>query len=157
MMSYLASTTQVTQQRLAIFKLNTPQVDVGIGCLYTTLEIVDLPSEVQFTDYSAVQFRQRNRVGDFGNFDVVVVSQASAAIWQGTAQWTQMEGLTFGNGSIYQFPKTNDCDTQFCNVEGVAMLNDDEFVMVSDKVKKDGDQPFVCGAKDQSIHIFKVR
>lgn len=37
------------------------------------------------------------------------------------------------------------------------MVNDDEFVMVSDKVNMDDDQSWICGAKDQSIHIFKIQ
>lgn len=130
-------------------------MDVGIGCLYSTMQTVDLPKEIEFEDYAALQFRPRD--GESANFDVVIGSQESAAIWVGTAEWTQSEGLKFGNGTIYQFPKTGNCETQFCNVEGVAMLNDDELVMVSDKAKKGGKQPWICGAKDQSIHIFKVQ
>jgi len=129
-------------------------VDVGIGCLYSTIQTVHLPQEIEFIDYSALQFRPRNESGD--NFDVVVVSQQSAALWVGTAEWTQSEGLQIGNGTSYQFPKGGDCETQFCNVEGVAMLSETEFVMVSDKVKGKGKQPWICGAKEQSIHIYKV-
>ena len=132
-------------------------VDVGIGCLYSTMDTVALPPAVDFVDYSALQFRPCNDSGDGFNYEVVVVSQESAALWRGKAEWTQQNGLRFGGGAIYQFPKGGDCQTQFCNVEGVQMLDDDSFVMVSDEVKGRGKQPWICGQKDQSIHIFKIR
>jgi len=148
--------------------------NMDIVCTAKTLKIVDLPKSVEFIDYSSIQIREKyysfgskredwptEEQKTWPDFDVVITSQQSAAMWVGTAKWTEADGLVFNDeGTIYQFPKAGDCETQFCNVEGVAMLPEGElteFVMVSDKVKKNAKQPWICGEKDQSVHMFKIR
>jgi hypothetical protein len=42
----------------------------------------------------------------------------------------------------------------FCNVEGISWLDDDRFIISSDKAKST--QPYRCTHHDQSIHIFAL-
>lgn len=134
-------------------------IDVGIDCLYKTIKQFKLPSYIDFIDYSALQFRAHD-MGQDNLYDLAIVSQESSSLWIGQVEWSVDDGPDFDvnddNGKIYQFPKRNDCETVFCNVEGVTFINNSQFVMVSDEAKKDGKQPWICGEKDQSIHIFKI-
>ena len=134
-------------------------VNIGINCLYKQIKTFKLPSYIDFIDYSALQFRAKNQ-GQNNMYDLAVVSQESSALWIGQVQWSVANGPDFSvnedEGELYQFPKRGDCDTVFCNVEGVTFINNNQFVAVSDKAKNGGKQPWVCGEKDQSINIFKL-
>jgi hypothetical protein len=57
---------------------------------------------------------------------------------------------------VLNFPRDDDCNVQYCNVEGVHWLNDDLLVTVSDQMKDGGEQNFRCLTKDQSIHVFAI-
>jgi hypothetical protein len=43
---------------------------------------------------------------------------------------------------VYSFPKSSDCKTIYCNVEGIHFLNDEMIIGVSDKMKSHGKQDF---------------
>jgi len=128
--------------------------DVGIDCMYKSIETYKLPKYIDFVDYSAMQFRKTKNKNN--KFDVVVVSQESSAIWVGKVEWSLNNGPDFDDGKIYEFPKGGNCETMFCNVEGVAFDDNNQFVMVSDATKHKGKQPWICSEKDQSVHIFKL-
>ena len=131
-------------------------VDIGINCLYKSIKMYKLPAFIDFIDYSALQFKAQN--ASYNNhYDLAIVSQESSALWVGEIEWTLDDGPVFkDDGDIYKFPKGGDCETIFCNVEGVTFINDGQFVMVSDQAKNKGKQPWICGLRDQSIHIFKL-
>jgi hypothetical protein len=57
-------------------------------------------------------------------------------------------------GKVFDFPKNDNCETIYCNIEGVHWLNDDMIMAVSDKMKGRGKQDFICHDKDQSVHVF---
>jgi hypothetical protein len=57
-------------------------------------------------------------------------------------------------GSTFDFPKNDDCQTIYCNIEGIEWLNEQMVVAVSDKMKSKGKQDFRCFDKDQSVHVF---
>lgn len=100
---------------------------------------VALPPSAEFEDYAAIKFH--------GN-RIAVVSQASSRVWIGDIDEA---GHKFaGEGVTYKFP-----DKGYCNAEGIAWLNDDHLVVVSDR-KKARKQPKRCAEKDQSIHVFKI-
>lgn len=100
---------------------------------------VKLPESAEFEDYAGVSYRDGR---------LAVVSQASARLWIGSVDENARKFVE-GSGSTYRFPGKG-----YCNVEGIAWLNDDTLVAVSDQKKKQ--QPDRCGKKDQSIHIFRL-
>jgi hypothetical protein len=57
---------------------------------------------------------------------------------------------------VLNFPRDDNCNVQYCNIEGVHWLNDDLLVTVSDQMKDGGEQNFRCLSKDQSIHVFAI-
>jgi len=60
------------------------------------------------------------------------------------------------DGKIYQFPRGQLCNVQYCNVEGIAWMDDYTLVATSDRTKGDAKQNFYCADKDQSVHIFSL-
>ncbi len=102
-----------------------------------------LPKSVLFEDYSGL--------GVSGN-RLAVVSQATSALWVGAlapADWRRE-----GDGQVYRFPRNGNDKVVYCNVEGVAWLDDDSLIVVSDRRKsKQGKR---CGEKDQSVHLFRL-
>ncbi len=51
---------------------------------------------------------------------------------------------------------TDNCETIYCNVEGLEFLSDSLLVAASDQMKDEGRQNFRCLSKDQSVHVFVV-
>jgi len=105
---------------------------------------IRLPSSVEFIDYAGMSLKDSR---------LAVVSQASAQMWVGTLDfetWQISEA-----GKIYEFPRDAEGKEIYCNVEGVAWLNDKQVVTVTDRRKK-GKQAKRCDQKDQSIQIFEL-
>ncbi|GIL81172.1 hypothetical protein Vretifemale_10069 [Volvox reticuliferus] len=122
-------------------------------CRWDVQKVIHLPSDAYLLDYSAISFR-----GEFGA-DVAVVSQEDAAVWVGSFDWKEMEFVDTNSdgtrmGRIYHFPRTSECRKQYCNVEGVAWIDEDRLVVTSDKSKRT--QDFRCMEKDQSLHIIAL-
>ncbi len=105
---------------------------------------IKLPNLVKFVDYAGMSLKDSR---------LAVVSQASAQMWIGTLDIENWQ--ISGAGKIYQFPRNAEGDVIYCNIEGVAWLNDKQFVTVTDRRKK-GEQPKRCRKKDQSIQIFDL-
>lgn len=57
-------------------------------------------------------------------------------------------------GRVLQFPKSEDCHTVYCNIEGIHWMNNEMLLAVSDKMKGRGKQNYRCLEKDQAIHAF---
>jgi hypothetical protein len=57
-------------------------------------------------------------------------------------------------GTVYDFPKDNECETIYCNIEGIHWMNEYTLLAVSDKMKGRGKQDFRCFDKDQTAHVF---
>lgn len=100
---------------------------------------VKLPDSAEFEDYAGIAYRDGW---------LAVVSQASARVWIGQVNESS-HGLVKGSECVFRFPKKS-----YGNVEGIAWLNSDTLVAVSDQKKKW--QPDQCANKDQSIHIFRI-
>jgi len=107
---------------------------------------IELPSSLHFVDYAGV---------DVSGERIAIVSQASSQLWVGSfvpGTWQIADA-----GRVYRFPLNAKGKCIYCNVEGVAWLDANRVVVVSDK-RKSGEidkQPKRCGAKDQSIHVFR--
>ena len=157
----------------------------GFDCYWKTVATLDLPSSADFQDYSAISLHR-------GTMHVAVTSQENAQVWVG-----KLEGGRDGlfdpaaaffheeGGRVYDFPRNQNCEVQYCNIEGVYWVeggsstsgdsstgggdDDDEegegeelgdppqvLVAVSDKMKGKGKQPYTCLEKDQSFHLFAI-
>ena len=90
------------------------------------------------------------------------IAQEDSKMWVGRLVGQNLEGLwnidamAFDTTQfdVYDFPRDNDCNRIYCNVEGVQWMNDDLLMVVSDQIKGGGSQNFRCKDKDQSVHIF---
>jgi len=126
------------------------------GCLWITVKQINIPKTASFTDYSDMSIQEKNG-------KVVITSQEDSALWIG-----QMVGIVNGKldpdllgfdedvYDVYHFPKSDTCKTKYCNIEGIAFINDDMIMAVSDKMKGKGKQSYRCLDKDQSIHAFAL-
>ncbi|GKY93143.1 hypothetical protein MPSEU_000282300 [Mayamaea pseudoterrestris] len=129
--------------------------DKGGHCQWKTVRKIKIPKSANFRDYSAISLRP-----DTGK--VAIASQEEAQMWVGSLLGRNDEGLwdidnmefDSKKGSVFDFPKNDNCETIYCNIEGVHWLNDDMVIAVSDKMKGKGKQDFVCFDKDQSVHVF---
>merc|ERR1712129_69798 len=98
----------------------------------TSMTQYKLPSYIDFTDYSAMQHKSSDIGGD-NVYDLAVVSQESSSLWIGKVEWSLQDGPNFeksaeSESKLYEFPKRGECETFFCNVEGVAFINNNQFV-----------------------------
>ncbi len=105
---------------------------------------IRLPETVLFEDYSGIAV-----AGD----RIAVVSQASSALWVGSLSPSSWEII--GAGTTYPLPRDAEGEIVYCTAEGVSWISQDQVVVVSDKAKTEQDRR--CRAKDQSIHIFRIR
>mmetsp|Transcript_34497 Transcript_34497/g.75848 ORF Transcript_34497/g.75848 Transcript_34497/m.75848 type:complete len:458 (+) Transcript_34497:246-1619(+) len=127
--------------------------DVKDGCMWETLRVVKIPKSAYFIDYSAIDITDSGRV--------VISSQENSAVWLGTVNGIENgvidpDAFSFNEdeGKTLQFPKSTDCHTVYCNIEGIHFINDEMLLAVSDKMKGHGKQDFRCFEKDQSIHAM---
>ena len=124
-------------------------------CQWETIRKIRVPKSANFRDYSALAVRE-------GTSRVAISSQEESQMWVGTLLGRNEAGLwdvdrmefDDSEGVVYDFPKNDNCETIYCNIEGVHWLNDDMVIAVSDKMKGRGKQDFVCFDKDQSVHVF---
>ncbi len=98
-----------------------------------------VPPSLRFADYASLALR--------GN-RLAVLSQKSAQLWIGRLDADRWEIVD--EGALYDF---SDDEKAYCNLEGIAWLDDTSFVVVSDRAK---DKDSKCAKRDQSIHIFKL-
>ena len=125
------------------------------ACQWSTIRVTNLPKSANFDDYSDITMDTTGRVA--------ITSQEDSSLWIGqllgqdetTGLW-DLEKLAFDEdvGDVYYFPKNANCQTVYCNVEGVHFLNAEMVLTVSDKMKSKGKQDFRCFSKDQSVHVF---
>jgi hypothetical protein len=105
---------------------------------------VALPPSLPFVDYSGMSL-------DSGR--VAIVSQVNAMLWVGEFDEAAWEWRN--PGKLYEFPRSDDGDIRYGNIEGVSWISPTRIVTVSDRRKKD--QPDKALAdKDQSVHIFEI-
>jgi hypothetical protein len=106
---------------------------------------IALPTSLPFADYSGMSFDQGR---------VAIVSQVNSMLWVGDfdeGDWMWRDG-----GQIYEFPRTDDGQIRYGNIEGVAWISPTRVVTVSDRRKKKNQPDERLSDKDQSIHIFDI-
>lgn len=106
---------------------------------WTASHQIRLPRQVEFEDYAALAYRDRQ---------LAVASQASARLWVVRID-EEARAFVPGSDAVYRFPSKS-----YGNVEGIAWLSRDTLVAVSDRKKRR--QPARCEEKDQSIHLFRI-
>jgi hypothetical protein len=125
-------------------------------CQWSTIRQFKVPSSAAFLDYSAISVDSSGRVA--------ISSQEDSMLWVGQLLGQNDEGLWDVDvmefdpavGDVYMFPKNDNCETVYCNIEGVSWLDAHTIIAVSDKMKGNGRQDFRCFSKDQSVHVFKL-
>ena len=114
---------------------------VDSSCLWETVKMIDIPKTANFIDYSDIEVTPSGKVA--------ITSQENSAFWLG--QMIGIEGgvldpdkIAFNETSykVFDFPKSNQCQTVYCNIEGITFINDEMIMAVSDKMKKKGKQPY---------------
>jgi hypothetical protein len=106
---------------------------------------IALPTALPFVDYSGMSVDADR---------VAVVSQVNSMLWVGNldeANWTWRD-----EGRLYQFPRSQDGEIQYGNIEGVGWITPTRVVAVSDRRKKKNQPDKRTSEKDQSIHIFEL-
>ena len=99
-----------------------------------------------------------------GGIRALPSANASSAGADGEFDPELAEFVEHDKSKTYDFPRNAVCGVQYCNVEGIAWVEDggDEsdaprvLVGVSDKMKSKGKQAFTCLEKDQSFHLFSI-
>lgn len=119
------------------------------NCLWVTLKTIKIPPEVTFQDYSAATL-----YGDA----LAITSQEDSKLWIGRILFSSspFEIKILEGGKIFNFPRDDNCNLVYCNIEGISFLNERMLVAVSDKMKSGGRQDYTCLHKDQSIHVFSL-
>jgi hypothetical protein len=106
---------------------------------------IALPASLPFVDYSGMSI-------DSGR--VAIVSQENSMLWVG-----QFDDANWGwrdEGKLYEFPRSDQGDIQYGNIEGVGWITPARIVTVSDRRKKKNQPDKRLSEKDQSVHIFDI-
>ncbi len=135
-------------QLLFFSKLFTRKNNVPVWKYEGNLNL-DIPN---FTDFSGVDINEQGIVA--------VLSQESSRIWFGKFYPKSFIIKPMGQ---YNFPYSAKNEFTYCNVEGVAWVSRNRFVVVSDEIKFNakkknkykGRIKVNCAAKQQSIHVFQ--
>jgi hypothetical protein len=109
------------------------------------VQVIALPKSLPFVDYSGMSI-------DDGR--VAVVSQVNSMLWVGhfdEAEWSWRD-----EGQLYEFPRSDDGEIQYGNIEGVAWITRRQIVAVSDRRNKKNQPDKSLSERDQSIHIFDI-
>lgn len=118
----------------------TVDVNNNNTCSWETVRMIDIPKTADFRDYSDIEVSASGKVA--------ITTQEDSALWIG-----QLDGVDNGvldpqtlafneeEYKVLSFPKSNECLTIYCNVEGITFINDEMMMAVSDKMKGKGKQP----------------
>jgi len=109
------------------------------------LHAIALPRALPFNDYSGMSI---------DNDRVAVVSQENSMLWVG--QFDQSNWKWHDDGQLYEFPRSDDGEILYGNIEGVAWLTPECIATVSDRRKKSSQPDRRLSEKDQSVHIFRL-
>ena len=126
-------------------------------CQWLPVGIINLPSSVRFLDYSAVSTYSTK-----ASTYIAITSQENSQVWIGIIEEIDQRPYfritSTEQTSVYNLPRAivNDsfCEKQYCNLEGVAWINEHEFILVSDQAK--ATHAPICSNKGESIHHFLI-
>jgi hypothetical protein len=129
--------------------------DDAEGCIWKTIRRISLPSSVNFTDYSAIAIDGQDRIAITSQEDSKLYVGKMTGKVETTGLW-EIDDIAFDtkDEAVYDFPKNDNCETMYCNIEGIHWLSNNMLIAVSDKMKSKGKQDYRCFDKDQSVHAF---
>lgn len=111
------------------------------GCIWETVKNISIPKTAHFRDYSDIDVTNDGKIA--------ITSQEDSALWIGQLfgvedGFIDPENIVFNESAylVYDFPKSNECLTVYCNIEGITFINDEMVMAVSDKMKGKGKQSF---------------
>jgi uncharacterized protein YjiK len=105
---------------------------------------INLPLSAQFSDYSALAVRGRR---------IAVLSQEDGKLWVGSLT---ADGSAAEEGVVFDLPRTRTKHKRrYYTLEGLAWINDDRIVLVSDRAKRRR-YPKRARRRDESIHLFRL-
>jgi hypothetical protein len=112
------------------------------SCMWATIREVDLPPSVEFHDYSDISLDDKGRVA--------ITSQEDSKVWIGELRGRNEKGLWDVDALVfddtyaksYDFPKSEMCETVYCNIEGIQWMGEHMLLAVSDRMKSKGRQHF---------------
>jgi hypothetical protein len=121
--------------RLVAMKLTTR---LDGSCEWSTIRTIKIPDTAYFGDYSSIDMDLSGRV--------MISSQEESQLWIGQLDGIQPNGLwnvtgmefRKDKGMIFDFPKNSNCETIYCNIEGVHWVDEYTILAVSDKMKSKG-------------------
>lgn len=117
----------------------------GNECMFETKRMIEF--DVGFQDYSAIAITQDKKIG--------IISQENSAMFVANLDvGEEVNGIT--DGVIYDFPRNDECEIIYCNLEGLYFIDEKQIVVVSDSMKGNGRQHFRCRMKDESLHVFSL-
>ncbi|CAF4767116.1 unnamed protein product, partial [Rotaria sp. Silwood1] len=127
------------------------------SCQWVSVGIINLPFDIKFRDYSAISAYKQNT-----STYIAVTSQVNSQVWIGIIEEIDQNPyfrITSSNKTgVYNLPRTivngSMCAKEYCNIEGVAWINENQLILVSDLAKKS--HGVLCFRKDESIHYFSL-
>jgi hypothetical protein len=131
--------------------------DINGSCVWSTEKRISIPRSAYFEDYSAISLAKNGKVA--------ITSQENSAVWVGRFDTAALEFVPDGVDEegdpvnrVYNFPRDNQCEMIYCNIEGVTWLDEgaNTLVTTSDKMKSKGKQPSRCWSKDQAIQMIQL-
>jgi hypothetical protein len=106
---------------------------------------IELPASLPFVDYSGMSVNSGR---------AAIVSQENSMLWVG--QFDESKWAWRDEGKLYEFPRSDDGEILYGNIEGVGWITPMRVVTVSDRRKKRCQPDNRLSNKDQSVHIFDI-
>jgi hypothetical protein len=83
-----------------------------IGCGWQVEKVLELPSSVPFTDYSAIDIQKT----EANLHRVAVTSQESAQLWIGQLDINSWTFSDYPKQRLFHFPRNDNCEVIHCNI-----------------------------------------
>ncbi|CAF4023484.1 unnamed protein product [Rotaria sp. Silwood1] len=124
------------------------------SCQWVSVGIINLPFDIKFRDYSAISAYKQNT-----STYIAVTSQVNSQVWIGIIEEIDQNPyfrITSSNKTgVYNLPRTivngSMCAKEYCNIEGVAWINENQLILVSDLAKKS--HGVLCFRKDENTCV----
>mmetsp|Transcript_15477 Transcript_15477/g.12759 ORF Transcript_15477/g.12759 Transcript_15477/m.12759 type:complete len:271 (-) Transcript_15477:275-1087(-) len=129
--------------------LTKRSVDKKGKCVWEFVKKLTVPPEADFVDYSDMAVYNPDHEAS-GALTVGIVSQESSAIWIGQLDTDAWEFV--GPGTVMHFPRNDNCEIIYCNIEGISFLDEYQIITTTDRSK--ATQDYMCVDNDQSVQTF---
>ncbi|CAM4846581.1 unnamed protein product [Rotaria magnacalcarata] len=104
------------------------------SCQWQSVGVINLKTDLEFSDYSAMSIYPRKTLSY-----IAIASQENSQAWIGILEIDESPYFLITSSDksgVYNLPRTivNDsmCGKEYCNIEGVAWIDENHLVLVSD-------------------------